>query len=172
MGHDLTRQITSGGGGRLASEDGLQKLQLVHTGFVCRDIDTAKEGLGALLGVHWVGVERENWSLTLDGEKVTTSLRIAHGSTFHANFELIEAVPDTPWVTATAISQHHLCFYSADSVSACNALEQMGLSRVLGETGDAQGYFRQADGLLVEVIGDTLLAYLNDFYTQSLEGAR
>jgi len=42
----------------------------------------------------------------------------------------------------------------------------------LGETGDPQGYFRQPDGLLVEVIGDTLLAYLNDFYAQSLEGAR
>jgi catechol 2,3-dioxygenase-like lactoylglutathione lyase family enzyme len=172
MGHDLTRQMASDRGERLAGKDGLHELRLVHTGFVCRDMNAARESLGALFGVHWVGVERENWSLTLNGEKVTKSLRIAHGSTGLANFELIEAVPDTPWVTSTAISQHHLCFYSPDSVSACNTLEQKGFTRVLGETGDPQGYFRQPDGLLVEVIGDTLLAYLNDFYTQSLEGAR
>lgn len=119
MGHDLMRQMTSDGGERLAGKDGLHELRLVHTGFVCRDMNAARESLGALFGVHWVGVERENWSLTLNGEKVTKSLRIAHGSTGLANFELIEAVPDTPWMTSTAISQHHLCFYSPDSVSAC-----------------------------------------------------
>lgn len=153
----------------MAGIDDLKGLQLVHTGLVCRDIETAKEHLGDLLGVRWIGVDREDWDLTLNGERATLSLRIAHASTGGANFELIEAIPNSPWVTTEAISQHHLCFYSPDSVSACNALEQKGFLRVLGEAGDPQGYFKQPDGLLVEVIGDTLLAYLNGFYAQSLE---
>ena len=43
--------------------------------------------------------------------------------------------------------------------------------RLLGEEGDPQGYFKQPDGLLVEVIGDTLLAYLHELYAQSLKGS-
>ena len=36
----------------------IEGLQLVHTGLVCRDIDTAKSSLSETLNVHWVGVER------------------------------------------------------------------------------------------------------------------
>ena len=155
----------------MASIDDLKDLQLVHTGLVCRDIDAAKVHLGELLGVHWIGVDRDDWNLTLNGESVTLSLRIAHASTGQANFELIEAIPNTPWITTEAISQHHLCFYSPESVSACKGLEQKGFMRLLGKEGDPQGYFKQPDGLLVEVIGDTLLAYLRGLYAQSLKGS-
>lgn len=144
-------------------------LELVHTGLVCRDMKSASARLSEILGVHWIGGDRENWPLVIEGAAVNVTLRIAHASNGRANFELIEAVPNTPWVTSEAMIQHHLCFYSPDSEAACKALEQQGFRRVLGEPGDPQGYFRDPAGLLIEIIGDNLLSYLNGFYQRSVE---
>jgi len=148
--------------------DNLEGLRLVHTGLVCRDIDSAKARLGQTLNVYWMGVDREDWPLILFGKPVSIPLRIAHASTGQANFELIEAVPDTPWVTSEDIIQHHLCFHSPDSEAACKRLEARGFVRVLGESGDPQGYFQGPAGLLIEIRGDGLLDYLQAFYEQSL----
>ena len=146
----------------------IEGLQLVHTGLVCRDIDAAKARLSETLNVRWVGVEREDWSLIMFGKPVNIPLRIAHASNGQANFELIEAVPDTPWVTSADLIQHHMCFHSADSEAVCKQFEARGFDRVLGAPGDPQGYFQDPDGLLIEIIGDGLLDYLQGFYQQSL----
>ena len=143
-------------------------LQLVHTGLVCRDIDAAKARLSEALNVRWVGVEREDWSLIIFGKPVNIPLRIAHASNGQANFELIEAVPDTPWVTTEDLIQHHMCFHSSDSDAACRQFEARGYQRVLGAPGDPQGYFQDPAGLLIEIIGDGLLDYLQGYYQQSL----
>ena len=146
----------------------IEGLQLVHTGLVCRDIDAAKARLSETLNVRWVGVEREDWSLIMFGKPVNIPLRIAHASNGQANFELIEAVPDTPWVTSADLIQHHMCFHSADSEVVCKQFEARGFDRVLGAPGDPQGYFQDPAGLLIEIIGDGLLDYLQGFYQQSL----
>jgi hypothetical protein len=146
-----------------------QQLQLVHTGLVCRDMESARARLAMALGIRWVGDDREEWPLVIEGKSVRLSLRIAHASNGQANFELIEAVPDTPWVTSEAIVQHHLCFHSPESEEACMQLERQGFRRVMGQSGDPQGYFRDPAGLLIEIIGDNLLSYLNGFYQRSLE---
>jgi catechol 2,3-dioxygenase-like lactoylglutathione lyase family enzyme len=146
----------------------LEGLQLVHTGLVCQDIESAKHRLSSTLNLHWVGVEREDWSLIMFGKPVNIPLRIAHASNGQANFELIEAVPDTPWVTSEDLIQHHMCFHSSDSEAVCKQFEARGFERVLGAPGDPQGYFQDPAGLLIEIIGDGLLAYLQDFYQQSL----
>lgn len=146
----------------------IEGLQLVHTGLVCRDIDVAKARLSETLNVRWVGVEREDWSLIMFGKPVNIPLRIAHASNGQANFELIEAVPDTPWVTSADLIQHHMCFHSADSEVVCKQFEARGFDRVLGAQGDPQGYFQDPAGLLIEIIGDGLLHYLQGFYQQSL----
>ena len=143
-------------------------LQLVHTGLVCRDIDAAKARLSEALNVRWVGVEREDWSLMMFGKPVNIPLRIAHASNGQANFELIEAVPDTPWVTTEDLIQHHMCFHSSDSDAVCRQFEARGYQRVLGAPGDPQGYFQDPAGLLIEIIGDGLLDYLQGYYQQSL----
>ena len=146
----------------------IEGLQLVHTGLVCRDINAAKARLSETLNVRWVGVEREDWSLIMFGKPVNIPLRIAHASNGQANFELIEAVPDTPWVTSADLIQHHMCFHSADSGAVCKQFEGRGFERVLGAPGDPQGYFQDPAGLLIEIIGDGLLDYLQGFYQQSL----
>ena len=151
-----------------AQLNNLAGLRLVHTGLVCRDIESAKARLQHTQNVRWVGVEREDWSLMVFGKQVSIPLRIAHASTGQANFELIEAVPDTPWVTSENIIPHHLCFHSPDSEAACRRLEARGFERVLGTPGDPQGYFKDPAGLLIEIIGDDLLDYLQGFYDQSL----
>ena len=146
----------------------IEGLQLVHTGLVCRDIDTAKSRLSETLNVQWVGVEREPWPLIIFGKMISIPLRIAHASNGQANFELIEAVPDTPWVTSRDLIQHHMCFHSPDSEVTCKQFEARGFKRVLGAQGDPQGYFQDPAGLLIEIIGDRLLDYLQGFYQQSL----
>lgn len=148
--------------------DRIEGLQLVHTGLVCRNIDAAKARLSEMLNVSWVEVEREDWSLIVFGQPVNVPLNIAHASTGMANFELIEAVPDTPWVTSADLIQHHMCFHSSDSEIACKQFEACGFERVLGATGDPQGYFQDPAGLLIEIIGDDLLGYLQTFYQQSV----
>ena len=148
--------------------ENIEGLQLVHTGLVCRDIDAAKARLSEALNVCWVGVEREDWSLIIFGKPVNIPLRIAHASNGQANFELIEAVPDTPWVTTEDLIQHHMCFHSSDSEAVCRQFEARGYQRVLGAPGDPQGYFQDPAGLLIEIIGDGLLDYLQGYYQQSL----
>ena len=148
--------------------DNIEGLQLVHTGLVCRNMEAAKSRLSETLNVRWVGGDREDWSLVMFGEPVNIPLRIAHASNGQANFELIEAVPDTPWVTSADLIQHHLCFHSADSEAVCQQFEARGFARVLGVPGDPQGYFQDPAGLLIEIIGDGLLDYLQGFYQQSL----
>ena len=148
--------------------ENIEGLQLVHTGLVCRDIDAAKARLSEALNVRWVGVEREDWSLMIFGKPVNIPLRIAHASNGQANFELIEAVPDTPWVTTEDLIQHHICFHSSDSDAVCRQFEARGYQRVLGAPGDPQGYFQDPAGLLIEIIGDGLLDYLLGYYQQSL----
>ena len=148
--------------------DNFEGMQFVHTGLVCRNMEAAKARLSETLNVCWVGGEREDWPLIMFGQPVNIPLRIAHASTGQANFELIEAVPDTPWVTTEDVIQHHLCFHSSDSEAVCQQYEARGFQRVLGAPGDPQGYFQDPAGLLIEVIGDDLLDYLQGFYQQSL----
>ena len=73
---------------------------------------TAQARLSESLQLSWIDDNREEWPLTVFGKAVSLNLRIAHASNGLANFELIEAVPDTPWVTAQAILQHHVCLHS------------------------------------------------------------
>ena len=146
----------------------LEGLRIVHTGLVCRGIKSAKARLQHTLNVRWVGVEREDWSLMVFGKPVSIPRRIAYASTGQANFELIEAVPDTPWVTSENIIQRHLCFHSPDLKVACKRLEARGFERVLGKSGDPQGYSQDPAELLIEIIGDDLLDYLHGFYDQYL----
>lgn len=146
-------------------------MELIHTGLVCREMAAAQDQLSALLGVHWVGGDEEEWSLTLEGTPCRLPLRIAHASNGAANFELIEAVAGTPWVTEQELVQHHLCFYAEDSVALCRELEGQGYRRVMGEVGEPQGYFQAPDGLLLEIIGDDLRDYLTTFYQRSLAKA-
>ena len=50
--------------------------RLVHTGLVCREIESAKACLQQTLNVQWVAVEREDWSLMVFGKPVSIPLRI------------------------------------------------------------------------------------------------
>jgi catechol 2,3-dioxygenase-like lactoylglutathione lyase family enzyme len=144
-------------------------LRLIHVGLVCRDMSSAQDRLSRLLNVHWVGGDREEWPLVLYGSPKKVDLRIAHASDGHACFELIEAVPDTPWLTDREVIQHHLCFYSQRSEEVCKYLENNQFDRIMGRHGDPSGYFQDPTGLLIEIIDDNLRAYLEGFYRDSLE---
>ena len=50
----------------------------------------------------------------------------------------------------------------------CQQLLGSGYRCVLGVSADPQGYYQDYSGLLIEVIGDELLAYPETYYRQSL----
>jgi catechol 2,3-dioxygenase-like lactoylglutathione lyase family enzyme len=150
----------------MASDD-IPALTLVHTGLVCKDMDAAQTQLQQSMGLQWVGGQPETWALTLFGEKREITLRIAHGYLGNNAYELIEACPNTPWLTDTDISQHHLCFHSTQPALTVANLEQQGFTRVLGAATDSTGYFQDPEGLLIEIIDDGLLHYLEKYYQQS-----
>lgn len=145
----------------------LQGLRLIHIGLVCRSMDSARPKLASLLGVNWAGGELEPWDLVVYGAPRKLDMRIAHGHASPTNYELIEAVADTPWQVAEDIELHHLCFHSATSAESCQQLEDQGYQRVLGAAGDGYGYFKAPSGPLIEIIDDGLLGYLERYYAQS-----
>ena len=144
-----------------------QAVRLIHIGLVCRSMDETRPKLEALLGVRWAGGEPDPWDLVVFGERRQFDMRIAHGYAAPTHYELIEAVADTPWQLDGEVALHHLCFYSPSSVETCLQLEAQGYSRVLGTSGDKFGYFKDPSGLLIEIIDDGLLGYLDGFYAKS-----
>lgn len=146
-----------------------QEVRLIHIGLVCQSIDAARPKLEVLLGVRWAGGEPDPWELVVFGERRKFDMRIAHAHAKPTHYELIEAVADTPWQVEGDIALHHLCFYSPSSVETCKQLEAQGYRRVLGSVGDKFGYFQDPSGLLIEIIDDGLLAYLEDYYETSAQ---
>jgi hypothetical protein len=133
---------------------------LVHIGLVCRDQEIAQASLSATLGLTWCGGQPESWQLVIDGTRRDLTMKIAHSVQGPPHYELIEAVADTPWVTDQEVMLHHLCYHSSSGADTCLALEQQGFQRVLGRPGDSCGYFRSPLGLLIEIVDDHLLGYL------------
>jgi len=141
---------------------------LVHIGLVCRNMDEGRDLLSRTLGVSWVGGASEDWELLIEGESRSLSMAIAHSANGSPHYELIEAKPNTPWETDAEIQLHHLCITSADPGGLCDHLESLGYRRVLGKPKDPSGYFQQPKGLLIEVVDQNLLAYLQGFYDTEL----
>lgn len=145
-----------------------QTMRLIHIGFVCRNIDVAMPRLATVLGVQWAGGAVEPWQLCVFGEERDIDMRIAHAKGVGVNYELIEMVDNTPWQSDDDIAQHHLCFYSPKPAEDIGQLLVAGYRRVLGRVDDLYGYFQSPEGMLIEVIDDTLLSYLDGYYAKSM----
>ncbi len=126
--------------------------QLFHIGVVVEDLSKAIDELSSGLGLTWKGGEPEQRTVWLDGEQRSLEMRIAHSVEGRPHFEVIEAIPDTPWAPANGLGVHHLCYWSDDSTRVCGELEQRGFRRVMGRPGAGSGYFRAASGVYLEIL--------------------
>jgi hypothetical protein len=135
----------------------LHPARLFHVGVVAADIDQAMAEMSASLGFAWRGGRARSMELWLYGEPRTVEMRIAHSVQGPPHVELIQAVPDTPWVATPAQGTHHLCYWSDEPAAVCARLEgDPAIRRILGKPGSPSGYFQTSSGLIVEIIGPEL----------------
>lgn len=112
---------------------------LDHVGIIVPDVDAAMETLTAQLGVEWVGVF-EPLLAVHDDEHGRRDIKMKIAVTVQRPFlELIQAVPDTPWVTENGgLFMHHLGYFVDDLAADSAAISgpcPLELSGV-GQEGD------------------------------------
>jgi hypothetical protein len=150
----------------------LHPAQLFHIGVVAEDIDKAMAEMSQALGLTWKGGQPQTMSLCIFGEERRVEMRIAHSVQGPPHVELIQAIPDSPWATPTAVGAHHLCYWSDRPQEAIAALKAAGATRALGKPDAASGYFRTPSGMYVEVIGPELRAQLSGWIRGELTRRR
>jgi catechol 2,3-dioxygenase-like lactoylglutathione lyase family enzyme len=126
--------------------------QLFHIGIVVKDLPAALLELSLGLGLTWKGGDPEVREVWLDGTARTLEMRIAHSVEGRPHFEVIEAIPGTPWEPADGVGVHHVCYWSNDSTQLCAELESRGFPRVMGRPGAGSGYFRAPSGVYIEIL--------------------
>ena len=140
----------------MSATQGLHPVQLFHVGVVTDDFDATLAEMSRTLGLAWKGGAPRTMDLWLYGEPRQVEMRIAHSVQGPPHYEVIAAIPDTPWTPSRA-GVHHLCYWSDDAEAACAALESAPeYRRVLGRPGSDGGYFQASDGRLLEIIGPKL----------------
>ncbi|MGE0386329.1 MAG: VOC family protein [Gammaproteobacteria bacterium] len=146
--------------------------RLFHVGIVVDDMDVARAELSALLGLDWAGGEPLRMTLCLYGSEREVTMRIAHSIQGPPHYELIQALPDSPWAAPAARGVHHLCYSAPDPVATCAALEAAGMQRVLGRAGSGSGYFQAPGGLLVEIVDEAMHARLRGMIARAAARGR
>lgn len=130
------------------------RARLLHVGFVVDDLQAAMTSFalrGQAARTDWTDPAPRPFILSLPGRTVLRQLRIVHSVEPLPRCELIERCDDSPWETATGATPHHVCYASVDSLPICLELEQ-SCQRLLGRPGEGAGYFRMADGRLIEIV--------------------
>jgi catechol 2,3-dioxygenase-like lactoylglutathione lyase family enzyme len=142
---------------------GLHPGQLFHVGVVAEDFEATLLELSRTLGLTWKGGRPHPYELWIYGECRTIEMRIAHSVQGPPHYEVIAAIPGTPWEPVKA-GVHHLCYWSDDAADICARFESTpGVRRVLGQAGAASGYFLWPSGVLIEIIGRQLHQQLSQW---------
>lgn len=133
----------------------LHPAHLFHIGVVAADIESAMQEMSETTDLRWKGGNPVVMDLHLWGEDGRVEMRIAHSIEGPPHFELIQAVPDTPWVLppGESFQLHHVCYWSDAPAQTCANLEASGLQRIMGKAGSDAGYFRAGNGRIVEILG-------------------
>lgn len=145
----------------------LHPANLFHIGVVAADIESTMQEMSETMDLRWQGGRPAKMNLHLYGEERSVEMRIAHSVEGPPHYELIEAVPDTPWVLPPGeiFCLHHICYWSDTAVSTCADLEASGLERIMGKPGSDGGYFRARNGRIVEILERTRYEGLRDWIT-------
>jgi Glyoxalase/Bleomycin resistance protein/Dioxygenase superfamily len=137
---------------------------LFHTGIVVDDLASAKEELGAALGVTWRDGGAE---VRLTGATGVRTVQTAYAlSTSGPHYvELVQSIPGTVWSVTAPGHAHHLGYWVDDVPSAAAELVRIGSEQVASVAiKDGRPpmctYHRSRSGLYLEIVDRRMRAVL------------
>ncbi|CAJ1586244.1 VOC family protein [[Mycobacterium] wendilense] len=145
----------------------LSAADLYHVGVVVTDFDAALQRLTAAAGYQWTQtMEHTVPVLTADGPadipfKLAYSLQAPH-------VEILQEVPDTPWVSAARNAVHHLGYWTDDVAATGAALEDVGYTWEVRAAGDAPAFAYYLDplGVRIELVNRAMFGDWTKFLQQ------
>ena len=134
----------------------LRSEDLFHTGIVVDDLASARDRLGASLGLTWREGGADVRLITDDGARTVRSAYALSCEGPH-HVELVQSVPGTVWTSTAPGRAHHLGWWVDDVGAAVAALRDRGAVHLatIAMSDDAPpmcAYLRSVDGLCVEVV--------------------
>jgi len=131
-----------------------------HTGIVVPDLDAAMARLSALAGYQWISPLTYTLPFrTVNGTRELTSTFVYSLQSPHV--ELIQQVPDSPWIAAPENSLHHLGYFTDDLADTARMLEANGFT--FEATADVSppdlalfAYYIDAFGTRIEIVDRAL----------------
>jgi Glyoxalase/Bleomycin resistance protein/Dioxygenase superfamily len=98
-----------------------------HTGIVVPDLDAAMARLSAVAGYRWINPLTYTLPFrTANGTRELTSTFVYSRQSPHV--ELIQQVPDSPWIAAPGNSVHHLGYFTDNLADTARMLEDNGFA--------------------------------------------
>ena len=131
-----------------------------HTGIVVADLEAAMARLSALAGYRWITPLTYTLPFrTANGSRELTSTFVYSLQSPH--LELIQQVPDSPWIAAPGNSVHHLGYFTDDLAETARMLEADGFT--FEATADISppdlalfAYYIDAFGTRIEIVDRSL----------------
>ena len=131
-----------------------------HTGIVVADLEAAMARLSALAGYRWITPLSYTLPFrTANGSRELTSTFVYSLQSPH--LELIQQVPDSPWIAAPGNSVHHLGYFTDDLAETARMLEANGFT--FEATADISppdlalfAYYIDAFGTRIEIVDRAL----------------
>jgi hypothetical protein len=131
-----------------------------HTGIVVPDLDAAMARFSALAGYQWITPLTYTLPFrTANGTRELTSTIVY--SLQNPHVELIQQVPDSPWIAAPGNSVHHLGYFTDDLAATARMLEDNGFT--FEATADMSppdlalfAYYIDAFGTRIEIVDRAL----------------
>ena len=131
-----------------------------HTGIVVPDLEAAMGRLSALAGYRWITPLSYTLPFrTANGSRELTSTFVYSLQSPH--LELIQQVPDSPWIAAPGNSVHHLGYFTDDLAETARMLEVDGFT--FEATADISppdlalfAYYIDAFGTRIEIVDRAL----------------
>jgi hypothetical protein len=131
-----------------------------HTGIVVPDLEAAMARLSALAGYRWI--TPLTYTLPFRTANATRELTSTFVYSLQGpHVELIQQVPDSPWIAAPGNSVHHLGYFTDDLAESARLLEANGFT--FEATADTSppalalfAYYVDAFGTRIEIVDRAL----------------
>jgi catechol 2,3-dioxygenase-like lactoylglutathione lyase family enzyme len=131
-----------------------------HTGIVVPDLDAAMARLSALVGYQWINPLTYTLPFrTANGTRELTSTFVYSLQSPHV--ELIQQVPDSPWIAAPRNAVHHLGYFTDNLADTARMLEANGFTfEATADVSPADlalfAYYIDAFGTRIEIVDRAL----------------
>lgn len=142
-----------------------------HTGIVVPDLDAAMARLSALAGYQWINPLTYTLPFrTVNGTRELTSTFVY--SLQSPYVELIQQLPDSPWIAAPGNAVHHLGYFTDNLADTARMLEANGFT--FEATADISppdlalfAYYVDAYGTRIEIVDRALFPDFPAFLQQA-----